>query len=245
VRSVSSLIRQGLPLACVLAVVVLTGCNTTQDKAARLHIRSQRILAGREGVKVRELDKNVDVVKASLVESDGDAAIAVTLKNNGSQPVNDLPVVVGVRTADGKQAYLNESKGAYFQAHIPALAAGEQTTWVYTGKDAIPAADSVFAKVGVAPSPPVATATQVPKLEVSAIDSSSDKVEATVSNDTGFPQYDLAVYAWASKGGEYVAAGTASVGDLEAGDSAHVALKLVGNADGADLHVSAPPTIFE
>jgi hypothetical protein len=228
----------------VLAAAAVAGCDTTQDKAARLHIRSARILAGREGIKVKQVDRDVDVVDASLLEGDGEAAIAVTLHNDSDKPVNDLPVIVGVRTADGKDVLLNEDKGPYFQAHIPALAPGEQTTWVYTSKDELPKSGKAFAKVGVAPSPPVATATQLPQLAISGIDSSAGKVEATVSNQTGLPQYDLAVYAWAQKDGGYVAAGRASVGDLEAGDSAHVALRLVGDADGADLHVSAPPTIF-
>jgi hypothetical protein len=245
VPSASSPVTTGLVVASLLAALAGAGCDTTQQKAARLRIQSKRVLAGREGVKVKQVDHDVVVVDATVLKGDGDGAIAVTLRNDSDGPVNDLPVLVGVRTPGGKDMLLNEDKGPYFQAHIPALAAGEQTTWVYTSKDALPNAGEAFAKVGVAPSEPVATATEVPQLAVSAIHAHHGKVEATVSNDTDFPQYDLAVYAWAEKNDKYVAAGRTTAGDLDAGESDRIALRLIGDADDADVHVSAPPTIFE
>ncbi len=42
-----------------------------------------------------------------------------------------------------------------------------------------------------------------------------------------------------------MAAGQGSAGDLDAGEAATVKVKLVGNPHGADVHVAAPPTIFQ
>jgi hypothetical protein len=242
-----------LVLASALLAGALAGCTTTQQTATRLHVRSERELAGRRPIDVKQADSNVHVITSSIVEGSDGGAIAVTLRNTGPKPVNDLPLAVGVKSANGSTAYLND-KGhlPYFQTHAPALGPGEKTTWVFTSSKVLPPGEPI-ARVGVAASHPPTTASSVPELEVGRVASSQGKQEGTsettveteVANHTGIPQYDLAVYAWAKRDGRYVAAGRGSVEDLGTDSTATVKLKLIGNPGGAQVRVAAPPTIFQ
>jgi len=236
---------------------VLSGCTTTQQTAQRQNLRFDRKDAGHRPIDVKRVDPNVRVVKTSLVRGPGGEAIAIRLRNEGSEPVNDLPLAVGVKTPTGSVAYVN-TKGhiPYFQAHAPALEPGQETTWVFTSTKPLPTGEPV-AKVGAPASHPLTTASSVPEVDVERVSSTGSKkgsgsksppettVKAEVANHTGMPQYDLAVYAWAEKGGRYVAAGQGSVEDLSTDGTATVKLTLVGNPGGAQVHVAAPPTIFQ
>jgi hypothetical protein len=239
------------PLALVLGLaaaaaagVSVSGCQTTQDAAARIHVRSARELAGREKLKLGEPSKTVKAGDVTVVSDGVRYAVAVALHNTGSQPAHDLPLGVGVRGTDG---YLNDEHSSYFQTHIPALDAGQQTTWVYTAKGKPPAGD-VFAEVGSKQSAEVDSAGGLPELDLSGLkleSGDSGTAEVEVSNPTDYPQYDLDVFAWATKDGGYVAGGRASAGDLEPDETERVKVRLIGDAKGAELHVAAPPTIFE
>ena len=240
--------RRGGLIAALLALfgLVLAGCETTQDKAARLHVRSKRTLASREPLRIQGTDESLRVTKTTLLRSKAGAAIAVSLRNTGDTPVNDLPLAVGVETADGGKVYLNRAQAPYFQGHAPALAPGAATTWVFTSKDSLDDARTAFAKVGRAESPPITEAATVPELPVAKEGAEgAGAIRVRVDNPTAIPQYDLAVYAWASKAGREVAAGRASIEELDAGQSATATVRLVGDPSGATLHSAAPPTIFQ
>jgi hypothetical protein len=229
--------------AGVLVASALAGCETTQKAAARVQVRNERALVAREPVKVGQESADVRVVDATIVRGDGDAAIAVTLQNTSPHTVNDLPIEVGV---DGE--VLNDGKELpYFESHVPALAPGAKTTWVYVSKDDLAGAKSAFAKVGAkATDPQLAQASSLPSVTATApAAATGDRVQLHVNNSSDFTQYDLVVYAWGVKGGDVVAAGQADGGDLDAGKSEDVAVKLIGSPKGAQLAVAAPPTIFK
>jgi hypothetical protein len=238
----------GLAAGSVAAGVALSGCQTTQEAAARIHVRSARELASREKLDLGKPSQTVEVADVTLLESDGRQAVAVELRNTGSEPAHDLPLAVGVRDSNGDRVYLNREHGPYFQSHIPALGAGERATWVYTDKDLVQGAHDAFAEVGADPSAAVDRPPSLPALDLSAVQPTAgnpDRIRFDVSNPTELPQYDLDTYAWATKAGQVVAAGRASAGDLEPDETEPVSLSLVGAPKGAELHVSAPPTIFE
>jgi hypothetical protein len=223
----------------VLVASALAGCETTQKAAARVQLRNERSLAARKPVKVEHESTDVRVDDATIVRGDGDAAIAVTLENTSSHPVNDLPIEV---EADGE--VVNDGKEKpYFQSHAPALAAGAKTTWVYVSKDDLGGAKSASAKVG---DSELAQASSLPSVTATAPSQpTGDRAQVHVTNSSGFTQFDVAVYAWAVKGNALVAAGQADAGDLESGDSKTVEVKLIGSPKGAQLEVAAPPTIFK
>ncbi len=229
-----------------LLMLGLTGCDTTQDKAARLKIRSERVVAGRKPVEIRERATDVRVKRATIVRGEGEAAVVVELRNEGERPVNDLPIAVGVRGPDATKRYLNDGRNLpYFQTHIQAIAPGDDGVWVFAAKDPVGEGEA-FAEVGATPSPPITQAASLPALDVGPV-SGAEGAKATVdvANRVGFPQYDVTVFAWVTKGGRYLAAGTADAGDLEPDETEPVAVRLIGDPGGGDVHVIAPPTIFQ
>jgi len=127
----------------------------------------------------------------------------------------------------------------------PALAPGDETTWVYTTPHRVKGG-AAFARVGVPTAPPIAVPHQLPALKASgSARGKGDKLEVSVNNTSGVTQYDVAVYAAAKRGGRLVAAGQASVVKIDPGTTAAVPLKLIGDARGAAISVYAPATIFE
>ena len=115
----------------LLLAGTLAACNTTQQTAARLKVRSKRLLADRRPIEVSGKAPGVKVLRASLLRGTGGAAVAVALRNNGPKPINDLPLEVGLDRG-GHFVPLNRKPTSYFQAHAPALAPGENGTWVFT-----------------------------------------------------------------------------------------------------------------
>jgi hypothetical protein len=166
----------------------------------------------------------------------------VVLRNRGDKPVNDLPIEVG---PDGGQPLNARPNVPYFQSHAPAIAPGDEVTWVYTTKEKI-GSDRAFARVGAPVSHPITTAGSVSEMKVGdSAGAGGSRLRTEITNDTGVPQYDLDVYAVALKGGRYVAAGRANLEHLGVDQSVHLSLPLVGDAKGTRIQVFAPQTLFE
>ena len=229
---------------CAIAVVLLaaavSGCATTQDANKRIDVRFDRTLTSRKPLELRGADHDVRIVRTAVVNGKDGSAIVVVLRNRGDAPVNDLPIEVGPR---GGRAINTAANVPYFQSHAPAIAPGDEVTWVYASKDPL-GSGAAFARVGAPTSPPLTTAGHVSELEARG-KSGGSSVHAEVANDTGIPQYDLDVYAVARKGDRYVAAGRASLEHLGVSKSAHLTLPLVGDAKGAQVQVFAPQTLFQ
>ena len=123
--------------------------------------------------------------------------------------------------ASAETVLVNHGGGfRYFETHTPGLAPKGDTTWVFTAPaKKVPAGEPVV-RVGRANEPPTVS-DSLPVLPITGVSSKSDKkvttVRATVANDGDFPQYDLVLYAWAKRDGEYVAAARKSIGDLGTG----------------------------
>ena len=233
----------------LLLAGLLTACETSQETAARLNVRSKRILAGRRPVEIQKIDHQVRVVRTAIVRDKGRSAIVVKLRNTGPRTAVGLPLAVGVRASDSHPSQLNHRPGTYDNGHAPVLGPGKGGTWVFESKDGIGAANRAFARVGVPEPPRFAVPDGLPQIKVSHVtrlrSGRSTVVRADISNGAGFPQYDLTVYAWAEKNGHYTAAGRGSLEHLGTGATETVNLTLIGDPHGAKLHVSAPPTIFE
>jgi hypothetical protein len=226
----------------LLLVVALSGCATTQDADKRASITADRTLASREPLRLRGTDREVQVVRTSVIRGKDGSAIVVVLRNRGESPVNDLPIEVG---PDGGQPLNARPNVPYFQSHAPAIAPGREVTWVYVTKDRI-GSSRAFARVGAPAAKPVTTAGRVSELEVGESPGhGGSSVLAEVTNDTGIPQYNLDVYAVARKGSRYVAAGRANLEHLGVSKSAHLSLPLIGDAEGTQIQIFAPQTLFE
>jgi hypothetical protein len=220
--------------------VVLSGCATTQDANRRASVQADRTLASRKALELRGTDPDVQVVSTTVLNGKDGSAVVAVLRNRGDHPVNDLPIEVGPAGGEPVNARPNVP---YFQSHAPAIAPGDQATWVYVSKDPL-GSNRAFVRVGAHPTPPLTTTGHVSELQTGGkVDGSS--VRAEVTNDTGVPQYDLDVYAVARKGGRLVAAGRANLEHLGVTNSAHLALPVIGDAKRARVQIFAPQTLFQ
>ena len=234
-----------IPVVALVALgVAASGCTSTQDAHERASIQADRTLASRKPLALHGTDRDVQVVRTSVVSGKDGSAVVVVLRNRGDAPVNDLPIEVGRRGAEPLNAHPNVP---YFQSHAPAIAPGAETTWVYVTKDRI-GSGPVYARLGTPPATAPKT-DRVPELDVSEAGARRRKGEssvvAEVANTSGIPQYGLDVYAVARRGDRYVAAGRASVAHLGVDQGAELRLSLIGDAKGSRIQIFAPPTLFE
>jgi hypothetical protein len=226
----------------------LAGCTTTQHEAQREQLDSARLRAALKSTRVTVANTTVAPTSVATVIAGGRTAFVITVRNGGRRAVTDLPISVGYERADGSRTYLNASVDLnYFQAHLPVIAAGRSLTWVFTvSSRALPHGVRLFATVGAKPTPPALLTEMDVRigLDVGHV-TATDSVMVQLDNPSSVPQYQLQVYAYARRGGRYVAAGNTTVADLGAGSKQRVKLPLVGLVSSANLHVEAIPTILQ
>jgi hypothetical protein len=231
----------------VLALTALSGCVTTQQRNARTVLMNERTIASETAVRVTRENPLIAVAGVALVHATDGTALAVQLRNTSTRPLTDLPISVGVTTATGRIVYLNRAPNIdYFDAHVPAIAAAGEITWVFTTRRQLATTARPFARVGIAGSPPTTTATRLPRIEVVPVDASAPGrvLRVSVVNPSGIPQYGLPVYAIALRAGRLLGAGRATIADLDGGARATLELKLLGSSTATTVRLFAPPTIF-
>jgi hypothetical protein len=236
----------------------LSGCVSTQDKNARAKLVANRTIEGREPLSLGGSSHDVRVLHVDRVRGRHGGALVVTLRNRGEQPLTDVPIAVGVRAADGRRTELNGGRGlAWFQTHVPAISAGETTSWIFITRRALPGGQP-YAVAGTATASgalPRITATveRAPAARRAAHgrrravrhSTASSAVRVALVNDSDVPQFGLQVYAVVRAGGRVIAAGTATVRHLSSRGRAGARVALFGAPGGHTVRVHAPPTIFE
>jgi len=240
VRRTSAACVATLPLA-----IVLTGCVSTQQIAARARLVSARVLASQGPTQVERANSDVAVGRAALIRTRTGTAIVVPLRNHSSSVVTDLPISVGVRTTSGDRLYLNRSANLdYFESHVAAIGPRAVTTWVFT-TDRRVRGGRPFVRVGFPQLHP-STGTTLPRIDVSprAGGSAGASVEVSIANRSEIPQYRLQVYAVAVRAGRAVGAGRAEITHLGTNATATLSITLLGVAQGVVLRLIALPTIF-
>ena len=226
-------------LLAVLAAAV-SGCATTQDSNKRAAVQADRTIASREPLTFKGTDPNVRVVSTAVVNGKSGSAVVAVLRNQGDRPVNDLPIEVG---PEGGRPVNAGANVPYFQSHAPAIPPGAEATWVYVSHRPL-GSSHAFVRVG-APVKPPTTAGHVSELAISDASAAGSSARAEISNGTGIPQYDLDVYAVATRGGHYVAAGRTNLVHLGVDASSNPTVPLIGDAKGAHVQVFAPQTLFQ
>jgi hypothetical protein len=219
----------------LLALSAVAGCDSTQNKNERAKLGATRELASRKPQRVTNPNPDVRVTGVSLVRGRSSTAIVVDLRSSATTPLTDVPISVGV----GRR-YLNTRRGlAWFQTHVPAIAARGRATWVFASARRLKQADRPFARVGRPTS--ISRATSLPSISAEA----GPRGRVVVRNTSSVPQYGLQVYALARAGGRYVAAGKAALDHLGTGTHKTVRLSMTGRARDVPLRVYAIPTIFQ
>ena len=233
VRRASAACAATLPFA-----LVLTGCVSTQQIAARARLVSARTLASQSAIEVTRENPDVGVGRLTVIRARTGTAIVVPLRNDTSNTLTDLPISVAIQTAH-RRVYVNRSANLdYFQTHVAAIGPYESTDWVFTTGARI-ASGRVVALVGVPQLHP-SMSRSLPRIEVSSRGAGS----VTLANHSGIPQYDLQVYAVAIRAGRDVGAGRAEVTHLGSYATTTLSVTLIGVDQGAALRLIALPTIF-
>jgi hypothetical protein len=249
VRSGSRISAALVGLATLPVPVLLSGCVTTQQVAARARLVDARIRASQSPLRLNHQNPDVRVTRLSLVHGPTGTALAAQLRNTSTRSLTDLPILVGVSTAAGRKLYLNGSANIdYLDNHVVVMPAHSLVTWVYTGGRRLPSTVRPFAEVGVTQLSEPAART-LPRVAVNRARSASSSFARTltlsVSNLSGIPQYGVPVYAVAVRSGRWLAAGRAVVAHLGTHGAATVRLTLLGSAPTASLRLSVLPTIFQ
>ena len=241
-----------MALAAV-ALLVLSGCaDSTQRKSERAELQAKRRVASREAQRVVRRSPDVHVTGVALVRDRRSSAIVVDLQSNASRPLTDVPIAVGVVGSGGRRRPLNARPGlAWFQTHVPAIAAHGRTTWVFRTRRGARAHGHPYATAGALPQPALSSARSLPAIEASPAGAAGRTARARVENASGVPQSGLQVVAVERSGGRYVAAGRAALATLAPGASATVRVRLTGRPSGRagrdarGLSFLVTPTIFE
>jgi hypothetical protein len=243
-------------VALVVAAAALGGCATTQQEAKRLQLNSARIRASQVPTRVAVSGKAVRVMRVALVPGRGGTAFVVQVHNTGARAVSDLPISVGVRVAHKPPRYLNlqsPSEFSYYDAHLPAVAAGGTLTWVYATARRLSARARPFAIVGDVPSVAAGPASRLPLIRASASSTLGDEganaagsqLAVVLHNLSTIPQYQLQVYAYALSGDRYVVAGNLTVPHLGSQARQTSKVALLGRVNHARLQIEALPTIVQ
>ena len=238
--------------AAVGAALALSGCVTSEQKAAWVHIESARIIASQNATVVGHPDPQVRVTRVSVVTGPGRVAIVVELRNLSPRPVNDLPISVGVHERDHGSRYLNQRAGlSYFETHVAEIPGGGRITWLYSASAprrlsrASLAAAHAFAVVGRPSRSPITVASRIPPVRAALVSVDGRVLRVRVTNLSSIPQVPLPVYALALAGGRYSAVGSGTVAALSPGSSTPIRLDLVGHTTGHQpITLEALPTLF-
>ena len=231
-------------VSAILVVLLVTGCETTQDKARKLAEQAKENAP--KPLVITKRDKDVKVLDTTLLSDQNGNAIVVTLKNEGKQTLLNTPILIDLH-AGKKSVYKNSTAGLETALnHVPLMRPGETVDWV--NDQLTPSTKPTSAKVAVG-VPTDSAPKQIPPVEVgsSHLQSTSlgPKETGRVTNKSQLDQLKLVLFAVARSGGKVVAAGRGGVKKLKANSARPFTIFFIGNPTGADVTVTAPPTVFK
>ena len=229
----------------LLALLALSGCESNEEKSAKLEkIAHSHVLARQSGLTVGAQNPAVKVVDAVAVHSENGTAVVVTLRNISSKPLRNAPIAIAVTGAGHAVVYQNNAPGLDSTlTSVPLLEPGAETVWVDDQVEASGTPTGVSARVGQAPI----AAGGLPQMKIQGVHNveepgSGITAEGTVVNHSTVAQQKLVVYAVARRAGRVVAAGRAVLQEVPAGQSAPFQVFFIGDPQGAQLQMSAPPS---
>jgi len=236
-----------LPLAVALAGValVVTGCESTQDKSAKIAAELGPV-AQEKGLRIGERSKDVEVLDTTLLSDANGSAVVVELHNDSDRNLANVPILIDVLDAKGKSVYRNDAPGIEpALAAVPFIPAGGDVDWVHDQVLAIGKPAKVEVTVGAGGE---AVSGEQPEVSVSAPKLEGDPYTGVaaggdVTNESGEDIERLLLYAVARKEGRIVAAGRGAIEPLK-DKPKPVAYNVffIGDPKGAQVTVSEFPT---
>jgi hypothetical protein len=231
--------RLALALALAAAALQLSGCESTQEKSAKLERAAKHVAqATQSGLVISRPSALVKVIGSEIVQGKEGEAVVLTLRNGSAKALGEVPIAITLKNSKGASVYSNATPGlAKTLTSIALLAPHSTATWI---DDQIQASGAVSVGAEVGEGKPVSGT--LPKLTLHEAQLSEGSAEGTVSNGSQTPQSELVIYAIARRGGRVVAAGRAVLASVGAGASSPFQVFFVGETKGAKLTLSAPPT---
>jgi hypothetical protein len=235
-------LRLSLAAAALLA---LAGCESTVDAARKLASEGKAVFQ-QKGIDVGRQDRQLRILGTSVLTDSNGTAVVVSVRNSGTRAIVDAPISIDVLSTGGASVFRNNSPGLEEDlAHVPLLLPRHVFDWVNdqvlaTGKPA-----RVDVRIGSARAAPAS----LPTIRISNVQLTADPVSGLaatghVLNDSKIDQQHLVLFAVARRAGKIVAAGRAIVTRLAAGKSAVFHAYFIGNPKGAQISVSAPPSVI-
>lgn len=235
-------------LGIVGAGVVLAGCESTQDKAAKLQAAGRANAASQVPLTIPKPDKSIKVLDTTLLHDENGDAIVVTLKNESKKTVVNAPILVDLTGAGGKSLGKNDAPGIDLSLnHVPLMRPGETVDWV--NDQLTPVAPPKSAKITLGPPSAPAPKGALPMIDVGAAKLKTDPsgVEASgkIANRSKIDQVTLSLYVVARQGSKIVAAGRGAIKNLKVNKAVNYNLFFIGDPKGAKLTVTAPPSTLQ
>jgi hypothetical protein len=233
--------------ACLVLLALVSGCESSQDRSARLAKQGGRAFT-RKGLDVKHENPDVKVTGATVLQDKNGAATVVELNNQGATTQVNVPVSIDVLGPGKKSVFKNDAPGLEpALVSAPLLAPKADFAWVNDQVTATGPARTVDVKVGRAPSRPPA---KLPQLDVSPPKLTSDPVSGvlasgTVTNKSQVEQRALIVYCVARRGNKVVAAGRSAIARLQPGKKKPYHVYFIGDPSGGKLWIAAPPTVLK
>jgi hypothetical protein len=236
-----------LPLAVALAGValVVTGCESTQHKSAKIAAELGPV-AQEKGLAISERSKDVKVLDTTLLSDANGSAVVVELHNDSSSDLANVPILIDVLDAKGKSVYRNDAPGIEpALAAVPFIPAGGDVDWVHDQVLAVGKPAKIEVTVGAGGEE---VSAEQPEVSVSAPKLEGDPYTGVaaggeVTNESGEDIERLLLYAVARKGDRVVAAGRGAIEPLK-DKPKPVAYNVffIGDPKGAQVTVSEFPT---
>jgi hypothetical protein len=237
--------RRAAVAAAGLIVAGLTGCETTQERSAKIArtLGHQSAIAGTTGIGAANRDVRIE--QTVLLGAGGQWAVALKLTNTSARTQTAFPVLIDVLDARGASVYRNDTKGIEPSIQQLALLPPRATAW-WVDNEVLAsggAPSSVTGRLGASTQAASSVVPQITAQGVSASDSfPGPHVSATIHNRSRVAQSQLPVYAVALEGARVIGAGRGIVPTLAAGASARVQIPIVGRVDKTTIRLTLAPT---
>jgi hypothetical protein len=247
-------LRGASAAALLLGALVLAGCESSQEKSAQIEKQAKAARAAgkgpavEHGLTIEKANSKVHVLTTEVLRGAEATAVVVTLRNLSGATLKNVPIAITVKDKAGSALYRNNAPGLEKAlTTVPAMRPGEEVNWVddqvqANGAGGAPA--TVEALLGESPNAPGAA----PTIAVSGVHPTEEAGESgaagTVVNDSPTAQQALVVYATARRNGRITAVGRAVIAEVPAHGTSPFQVLFIGNAKGATLDVSAPPSTF-
>jgi hypothetical protein len=232
-------------LCLLCAAAALAGCESTQDKSARLEAQAATLADPGKGLVVGERSRDVLVERAVALQDANGTAVVVELRNRSRRALAGVPVALDLRGRGERELYANDAPGLDASlVRVPLIGARERLSWVNDQVTASERPRKVRARVGADAR---AVSGDVPRIELRGVRLQRDPVSGVaavgnVVNRSQVEQRRLIVFAVARRGSRIAAAGRAIVERLRPGKTVRFTAFFIGDPRGARLEVAAPPT---